>query len=147
MLIRTRIWDLAAAACISFLSLAVHAQDPAYTSLLVPPGNLARVDSRLAKARGPVQVLVRLKGAPLAAALGPNAKRLGSRLTPDQQRAYLRSLVQQQNQTAAQIQGLGGQILARVNKVHNVLAVRIDAARLNQVAALANVAAIRPVID
>jgi subtilisin family serine protease len=147
MFIQRHSRGLAAAACISCLGFVAHAQNSSYSDLLVPPESVARVDSRLSKAKGPVEVFVRLKGGPLATALGPNAKRVGSRLTPAQQRAYLQNLVQQQNLIAAQIQGLGGQILARVNKLHNALAVRIDAARLSQVAALANVAAIRPVVD
>jgi subtilisin family serine protease len=79
--------------------------------------------------------------------VGPNAKRVGSRLTPDQQRAYLQNLIQSQNLIATQIQGLGGQVLGQLNRSHNALIIEIDAVRLNQVAALAGVTRIRPVVN
>lgn len=143
---KSRFWLTAAAG--SFCpGMIAQAQNSSPSNLLVPPGTVERVDLRQPKTTGPVEVFVRLKEAPLAAVLGANAKRAGTRLTPAQQRSYLQTLTQKQNLVAAQIQGFGGQILARVNKVHNALAVRIDAARLNQVAALADVAEIRSVID
>src|SRR3990172_2689071 len=52
---------------------------------------------------GEVQLVVRLKDAPLAVANGANSKSLGGRLTPDQQRAYLSQLEQKQDALMLQI--------------------------------------------
>jgi len=46
-----------------------------------------------------------------------------------------------------QIRSLGGTELARVNKVHNAVAVRVDARQISAIAALPNVRAVRPVIN
>jgi subtilisin family serine protease len=136
-----------AAAGLFCLGTIAQGQPANLSNLLVPPGTVDRINLLQPKSKGPVEVFVRLKDAPLAGVLGANAKRTGARLTPAQQRAYLQTLTQKQNLVAAQIQGLGGQILARVSKAHNALAVRVDAARLYQVAALADVAAVRAVVD
>ncbi|WP_298829700.1 S8 family serine peptidase [uncultured Piscinibacter sp.] len=52
-----------------------------------------------------------------------------------------------QGTMAAQLSALGGKELARVQNAHNAIAVSIDAAQLERVAALSGVAKVRPVLD
>ncbi len=94
-----------------------------------------------------VQLVVRLKDAPLAAANGPNSKRSGGRLTPDQQRAYLSQLNEKQNELMLQIVGLGGRELGRVSKAHNAVMIAIEESRVGELKSLPSVSAVRPVVD
>ncbi len=105
------------------------------------------IDSRLSKAHGTVQVWVQLTDAPLAVAVGKNAKVQGSALKPAQQRSYLKQLAAKQDSLAATARGLGGVELGRVSKAHNAVALSIDASQLNTLASQPNVVKIRPVID
>ncbi|HEU0202335.1 MAG TPA: S8 family serine peptidase, partial [Burkholderiaceae bacterium] len=61
-------------------------------------------------------------------------------------RAQRSAVLSQQAAVAANLSGLGGTELARVQVAHNAIAVRIDAQQLDQVAALPGVLAVRPVI-
>jgi subtilisin family serine protease len=118
------------------------------SSLRVPEGTaVGTVSPALLKAKGPVQVWVRLVDAPLAVVVGANAKQKGSKLNPAQQRAYLQQLGHAQDAVAGQISNLGGRELARVSKAHNALAVTVDAAKIPAIAALPGVSAINPVIN
>jgi len=115
-------------------SLALSAQAP---SNLAPAG----------APKGPVQIVIRLADPPLAAAVGPNAKRIGISWSGNQQRAYLAQLKDKQDSVMTQISALGGVELARVSKGHNAVIARIDAAHLPEVAKLPGVSKVRPVID
>jgi subtilisin family serine protease len=118
------------------------------SELILPDGPVSvEISPQLAQASGEVQVWVQLVDAPLAVANGLNAKQVGGRLNPRQQRSYLSQLAQKQDLLMRQIQILGGRELGRVNKSHNAIAVAIDASQLGAVAALPNVRAIRPVIN
>ena len=77
-----------------------------------------------------IQVVVQLSTPPLAAAQGPNAKRVGWRLGAGQQQQYTQGLGREQDALAAQIANLGGRETARMNKALNALVVEIDASRI-----------------
>src|SRR5438034_1335428 len=118
------------------------------SALMVPGGgHPASIDPALVRAKGEIDVVVRLNDAPLAVAHGRNAKQLGGALNPGQQRAYLKGLAQKQNGLMGQVRGLGGRELGRVSKALNAVIVRIDASRIPDIAALPGVEGIRPVID
>src|SRR5438034_11248732 len=118
------------------------------SALMVPGGgHPASIDPALVRAKGEIDVVVRLIDAPLAVAHGRNAKQLGGALNPGQQRAYLKGLAQKQDALMGQVRGLGGRELGRVSKALNAVIVRIDASRIPDIAALPGVEGIRPVID
>src|SRR6266849_4561658 len=118
------------------------------SALMVPGGgHPASIDPALVRAKGEVDVVVRLIDAPLAVAHGRNAKQLGGALNPGQQRAYLKGLAQKQDGLMGQIRSLGGRELGRVSKSLNAVFVRVDASRIPEIAALPGVEGIRPVID
>src|SRR5207247_5126761 len=118
------------------------------SALMVPEGgHPASIDPALVRAKGEIDVVVRLNDAPLAVAHGRNAKQLGGALNPGQQRAYLKGLAQKQDALMGQVRGLGGRELGRVGKALNAVFVRIDASRIPDIAALPGVEGIRPVIN
>ena len=115
------------------------------SSLAVPPGTEATARSSLPV--GDVQIIVRLADPPLAAVLGPNAKRVGARLSDDEQRAYVQQLCAKQDAVMAEIRAVGGVELARVAKAHNAIAVQVSVARVVEISRLPGVAKIRPVVN
>src|SRR5262245_17599592 len=117
------------------------------SALAVPGGGHGTIDPALLHAKGEIDVFVRLVDAPLAVVHGKNAKQKGGALNPGQQRAYLKGLAQKQDALMGQIRGFGGRELGRASKALNVVAVRVDASRLPDIAALPGVEGIRPVID
>jgi len=134
------------------LALPAGADDPTplpdVSSLLIPDGPVSDVVApELAQATGEVEIWVRLLDASLAVQNGSNAKQNGGRLSPNQQRNYLRQLAQKQDALMGQIRALGGRELGRVSKAHNAVAVAIDASQISAVAALPNVHSIRPVVN
>ncbi len=98
-------------------------------------------------APGKVQVAVRLSDQPLAMALGANAKQGGGSMTLAQRQAYMAMLKQKQDTLMAQIRALGGIELGRVGKAYNAVMISADSHKLPQIARLAGVSAIRPLID
>jgi subtilisin family serine protease len=110
----------------------------------VPPGT---TDPLLQGVTGSVEVAVRLVDPPLATANGPNSLRLGGRLSPDAQRAYLETLRVAQDAVLAQIAGLGGQELGRVSKAYNAVMVSIDAAQIQAVQSLGGVVSVQRIRD
>jgi subtilisin family serine protease len=131
-------------------ALSIVGQEPppgSLESLLIEQPELVVVNSPLQGLTGEVAVVVRLKAAPLAAAAGPNARRLGARLTPAQQQAYLAQLRTGQDAVMTQVGALGGTEIARVSKALNAVIVSIDAAQLTAVQGISAVATIRPVVD
>jgi subtilisin family serine protease len=129
---------LAAAAALPALVLTQVVDDRAE---MVPPGTIA--DGSRLGAAGPIHVAVRLVDPPLAVTNGPNSHRVGGRLSPDAQRAYVARLHRAQDDVIAQLVGLGGRELGRVTKAHNAVLVAIDAARIPAVTAIAGVAGVR----
>jgi subtilisin family serine protease len=99
------------------------------------------------KQTGKVQVVVRLTDPPLALMVGANAKRTGSTLSPSARAAYMATLKSKQDAVMAGIRGLGGKEVARVGKAYNALVISVDASKLPQIARLAGVSALRPVIN
>jgi subtilisin family serine protease len=128
-------------------SVAQVAQSNDVSGLALPAAITSVGTSRFVKQTGQVQVAVRLTDAPLVVAMGTNAKRLGSAMTLAQRQAYMASLNAKKDALMAQIRALGGQELARVGKAYNALVISADASKLPQIAALAGVSAVRPVVD
>jgi len=111
------------------------------SQLRIPPGGAIAP----ASPTGEIEVWVTLADASLSEAAGRNGRRTAPQLSTDQQRAYARQLDTRQNALLAQIAALGGREIGRVRKAHNAIAVRIDASRLPEIAALPGVRAVRPV--
>ena len=113
-------------------------------SELVILGEDVLVAPELQEATGTIQVVVRLIDVPLSVAVGAGAKQKGSALSPKQQRAYLKGLGQKQDALMGQVANLGGKELGRVSKALNAVIVEVDASQIDAIAALPNVASIRP---
>lgn len=135
-------------------TLAACSQLAAQTAVpAVDPGLVLAAPDTTASPRpervltGPVQVAVRLTDAPLALAVGANAKRLGTSMTLAQRQAYVASLKSKQDAVMSQITSLGGTEVGRLSKVYNAVVVNIDAAQLPAVVALPGVSAVKPVVD
>lgn len=129
--------------------LSVQAQQPVSVDSLALPSPVLAADqgSKLRQQSGAVQVALRLSDPPLALAVGANAKRLGSSMSLAQRQAYMAGIKSKQDSLAAQVRALGGRELARVSKAYNALVISVDASKLPQVAKLAGVTAVRPVVD
>src|SRR5213594_4363519 len=97
------------------------------------------VDPQLTGATGPLQLIVQLSAAPLSVADGLNAKQLGSKLNPAQQRNYLNQLAQLQDGMMNQVRSVEGSEVARVSKALDALIVNIDASRVNALASFSYV--------
>jgi minor extracellular serine protease Vpr len=120
---------------------------PDVSHLALPGGSLASIDSRLLRAQGEIEVVVRLGDAPLAVAVGNGAKKHGGKLTKAQQRAHVAGLSQKQDDLMRAVGGLGGRELSRLNKLLNAVILKVDASRISTIAALPNVVSIRPVVN
>lgn len=103
--------------------------------------------SKLQQQSGTVQVAVRLSDLPLALAVGANAKRTGGSMSLAQRQAYMASLKAKQDAVMASIQNLGGREIARLGKAYNALLISADASKLPQIAKIAGVSAVKPLID
>jgi minor extracellular serine protease Vpr len=106
---------------------------------------IGRIDPALKKASGSVDVVVQLKGMPLATANGENSHRAGGRLSHPQQVAHSQAIRKSQDDVLATITGLGGKKLASVRVAYNAVIVRIDASKVTELAAHPDVAGISPV--
>lgn len=122
---------------------ALRPLDPAAEAAVIE----GKIHPALAGAVGEVDVIVRLADPPLAKALGPNAKRKGTRLTVDQRTKYLRSLQLKQDEVVRAIRSQGGQEFGRLTRALNAVLARIDGSRLRAVAELGSVRTIGPVVD
>lgn len=121
---------------------------PDVSQLAVPGGPIqANMTPRIASLRGDIQIVVQLTDPPLAVAQGKNAKQVGGKLNPAQQRTYLAQLNQKQVALLAQIRNLGGRDSAKLGKALNAVVVTIAAARVPEVAALAGVRSVRQLHD
>ena len=115
------------------------------------------LDSRLARARGSVDVWVALSDPSVAAfraqrltALGLEGRARAMSAAGglrSQALAHRQSLRVAQDAIAAQLKALGASELGRVAMAHNAVAVRVDAAALKAIAALPGVLKVRPVIN
>jgi hypothetical protein len=105
------------------------------------------VSPDLAGATGPIKVIVRMVDAPLAVAVGANAKQEGAAIKPAAQKAYVAGLGKKQAALLALVEALGGTKLGQVSKALNAVIVEVDASKLAAVAALPNVHSIRPLFD
>ena len=105
----------------------------------------AAIDPDLLRARGQVDVWVKLSDPSLAEANGNNSKTRGGALTLAQRRAYLQALDRRHDEVSSFAARLGGQELGRVSRAHNAVALQIDAARVPDLANLPGVIAVRPV--
>jgi subtilisin family serine protease len=130
---------------VAALAAAVPLLGPPASAAVPAPAN--KIHPALRTQTGLVDVVVRLRDKPLAAVVGKNAKQLGPRLTPAQQRAYVARLRRKQDEVARTLTALGGGEQARVRLALNAVIATIDAAQLERLAALGNVAAINPVVD
>lgn len=128
------------------------------------PATEGLVDARLRRATGEVEVWVALDQdslaltrAKLADATGTPRVRAAVRRDRAQaaepaeiaramagQRAAIQS---QQAAVAGSLRGMGAQELARVSVAHNAIAVKVDAARVGDIARLPGVKAVRPVVE
>jgi hypothetical protein len=118
------------------------------SSLAVEGGGAAAdVAPELKAATGPVKVVVRMTDAPLAVAVGANAKQKGSALKPAGQKAYVAGLAKKQDALLSQVAAMGGRKLGQVTKALNAVVIEVDAAKLAAVAGLPNVHSIRPLVD
>src|SRR6266571_2263795 len=120
---------------------------PDVSHLALPGGSLASVDSRVLRAQGEIEVVVRLGDAPLAVAQGEGAKKHGGKLTKAQQRAHIAGLSQKQDDLMRAVGGMGGRELSRLSKSLNAVILKVDASRIPAIAALPNVVSIRPVLN
>ena len=102
---------------------------------------------RITALNGTVQVVVRLTDAPLALAVGANAKQGQGVMTLAQRQAYMASLKSKQDALMAQVRALGGSELGRVGKAYNALVISAPASSLAQIGKLAGVSGILPVPD
>lgn len=136
------------------LSAAVDRLPPQLARLRADGSSAGVVAPSLRQAKGQVDVWVTLVEAPVAARkeqLRPQADdattalRAGDDMLRAQLRAYRLSLRDKQDSTLSTLSGLGARELGRVQVAHNAVAVRVDAARLKEIAAMSGVIAVRPV--
>jgi subtilisin family serine protease len=139
---------LAAAALSACAQLAAQTALPAFDpSLMLATPVTGASEFRNRVLTGPVQVAIRLTDAPLALAVGANAKRVGTSMSLAQRQAYVASLKAKQDALMAKVASLGGAEVARLSKVYNAVVVNIDAAQLPAVVALPGVSAVKPIVD
>jgi minor extracellular serine protease Vpr len=106
-----------------------------------------RLDPELRKTSGSIEAIVQLTGVPPALANGENARRAGGLMNRAQQMAHSQSLRQNQNEVVAQVIALGGQEIARVRIAYDAVIVRIDASKLQELAAIPGVYTVKRVND
>jgi minor extracellular serine protease Vpr len=111
------------------------------------PSLVPRLDPALLESDGSVDLVVQLTGVPLALANGENARRAGGLMSRAQQMAHSQSIRQSQDEVVAQIIALGGREIARVRIAYNAVVVRVDAARLADIAMIPGVYTVKRVND
>ena len=131
------------------LAQNIRAQQAPDVSQLVLPGGPVQTNltPRIFGLGGDIQVVVQLVDAPLAVANGKNAKHVGGKLSPAQQRDYLVQLGQKQDTLLAQIRNLRGRDLGKLSKALNAVVVTIAASQVPAVAALPGVRTVRQLHD
>jgi subtilisin family serine protease len=130
------------------------------------PGNAAAgvVDKRLSRVTGSVDVWVTLSEPSVAAAAAQlassqlsgtaneqsqtaKALKAAPQAMRDALRTHRSSVLSHQSAAAASLASLGAVELGRVNVAHNAIAVRVDASKLNAIAALPGVVKVRRVVN
>jgi hypothetical protein len=142
---RNRLWPALLAAVGIGAAAQAQAQGLASASALAMPGGPVTVTAPRVNPSANVTLYVRLSDAPLAAVAGH--KKLGMKMTADQQRAYAAQLRQKQAAVMAQVQALGGTQLASLVNASNALVVEIAASQAPVIAQLPGVAEVMPVRD
>ena len=135
------------------LSVSAGALARSIDTLRVPDGvGIAAVAPPLRTATGPVDVWVSLAALPVSLKkkeLRPDAAGVSWKATDDSLKSQLQAhkalLKGRQDTLVGALTGMGASELGRVQVSHNAVAVRVDAARLAEIAALPDVVAVRPV--
>ena len=137
---------------------ALQAGSSTYRTPAPEGASASRVDARLRGASGPVRVWVSLEQNSVAAQRAALAEAdpliAGDRMTIKSAaslrvgaQVHRQRIHEAQSALASQLGALGAKELARVQNAHNAIAVSIDAAQIERVAALPGVAKVRPVLD
>lgn len=122
--------------------------DPHIDDLTLPDGPItATVDPALLAATGTVTVSLQLSEPSLAEAVGTDAKQDGADLSRAEQRDHVEALVDTQRDLADRVAGLGAVEVAATQIADNSLVVEVDAARVPELAAQPEVAAVVGVSD
>jgi subtilisin family serine protease len=135
---------LAAALAAQGSGLAQAAAKPSVARLALPAPVSGPATSRAPDPNSTVQVVVRLTDKPLVVAVGPNAKRAGSKMTIDQRIAYVASLKSKQDAVAAKVRALGGVETSRVSKTLNAVVFNAKVSTLPQIMKIPGVVSVRP---
>ncbi|HEY6640809.1 S8 family peptidase [Povalibacter sp.] len=117
-----------------------------------------RVDSRLQRASGPVDVWVTLENPSIAAQVAMVAATEGvgksKELSASSKASFApvlekgrNDLFAQQSKVALGLASVGAEELARVHVAHNAIAVRVDASQIEHIASLPGVSQVRPVVN
>lgn len=114
-------------------------------ALKLPAPATTTTPPRATALNGTVQVVVRLTDAPLALAMGANAKQGQGLMSLGQRQAYMASLKSKQDALMAQVRALGGTELGRVGKAYNAVIVSAPASSIAQIAKLSGVSGVLPV--
>jgi len=140
---------LGASLALPVLSLSAGPSLPtARVSQLQVPSSIrtsAKIDASLKSAAGEIEVVVQLSGEPLAIANGEDSRRFGGKLNRAQQINYTSNLRTRQTALLNRITALGGKEVARVRVAYNAVIVKVDAAKLQSIATLPEVASLRSV--
>ena len=149
-------------------SLTLSSKGPASTDVVGKPLNAVpapagitvnKVDSRLQRATGPIDVWVTMDAPSMAAQQAVLASSAGvetaKQLSASSNKAALAEPMEKyrsdlnalQSKVALGLASVGAEELARVQVAHNAIAVRVDASQLSQIALIPGVAKVRPVIN
>ncbi len=130
-------------------------------AVAAPPGiTVEKIDSRLQRATGPVDVWVTMEVPSVAAQQAQLAGSTGEETAKQQlfsssnkaalaqpMEMHRSRLNAQHAQVAMGLASVGAEVLARVHVAHNAIAVRIDASQVPQIALIPGVTRVRPVIN
>ena len=117
-----------------------------------------KVDSRLQRASGPVDIWVTMDTPSIAAQVAAVAATEGvgksKELSASSKASFApmlekgrNDLFAQQSKVALGLASVGAEELARVHVAHNAIAVRVDASQVEQIASLPGVSKVRPVVN
>lgn len=143
---------VAAAAALLTMSVPAGAQAaPVADGLAIPDGPIStKVDPSLSALRttgARVTVSLRLADPSLAEAVGENAKRVGAKLSRNEQRAHVNALKAKQRGLMDKVSRLGGREIAATQKAVNTVVVNVEASRIDEIAAMPEVVSVKPVLD
>lgn len=104
-----------------------------------------KVDLPLRSAKGKVDVSVTLSQAPVAEVVAEDALTTGDLPSPADQRARTAAVQAQQATLTAQARSLGATVTGRATRAGNVVTLRLDASKVDDVAALPGVVSVKRV--